>query len=203
MYWSIVDIQDATDGVRFLGNQVNIPDFSTLYSKAIASIMLNISKICFVRDNTGKIDYSSVRKIFDKILKNFIQIREGRPPRSEVDKFYNGIINPNKRKKADTLSEDNAKYFFNYFDDLLNKNNELDLTTKFSIVLEIYIYFLCRSNDAESFVVALDNVERFIGTDEIFNDQLTEFVSQLRSTQQTIANNNAYLSCLLYTSRCV
>jgi len=58
-------------------------------------------------------------------------------------------------------------------------------------VLEIYIYFLCCSNDAERFVVALDNFERFIGTDEIFNDQLTEFVSQLRSTQQTIANNNA------------
>lgn len=194
IYWSIVDIQDAIDGIRFLGNEVLIPDFNTLYSKTIASLLLNISNMCFPKDGEGKVNYKFSRDLLETILSKYSNAREGRPPRSEVDDFYKGIIKPNKKKRDDRFCEENAKYFQKYFDDLLNKNESTKLETKFAITLEIYIYFLCCSKSEERFIIALDNFERFIGTYEIFNHQLTEFVSQLRRTQQTIANNNTYLS---------
>ncbi len=192
--WNIIDIQDAVEGVRFLGYQVDIPEFNTLYSKTIAAILLNISKSCFVTDENNRFQYEDIRTIFDNTIKQYKLMRDRRPPRIEVDDFYNGIIEISNKNQHALVCEIYAKFMSSYFDELLNENNKIDLVTKFSIVLEMYVYFICCRYTSSRSIIALDNFERFVGTDEIFNQQLIEFITNLRRIQKTIANNNCFLA---------
>lgn len=84
----------------------------------------------------------------------------------------------------------NIKVFFeNLFVTYNKEENKL-----FSVCVELYICLLRCKNENLRYMLAFDNFERFIGTDEIYSSQITEFVIELRNTQNAITDNKKFLA---------
>lgn len=185
IYWNIIDIQKATNEVSVLDQRVTIPDFQKLYAKATSAILINLANAIFPRENKKCLLDRSIDTI--KLITNAFRERfDGYFPRKEVDMFFSGLSTSGRNTSA--ICRKNSEHISNWVKDIINTEG---VSGAFSIILELYIYFVVCSGATEHHIIALDNFERFIGTEEIYNAQLTEFVSQLRRIQRAIyANNN-------------
>lgn len=192
--WSIVDIQKSNNTINILKYPIDIPEFNSLYCKAISSIIEVLYEELYFIDATGRVDYRKTYKKFVDILEKYSLLFTGYYPRKEVGYFYENILpevmNYNNEDAACIkVAEKIADYFIELFNQYANKYRII-----FSICLELYLCFLRCSNPDVRHMVAFDNFERFIGTDEIYSGQLTEFVTELRHSQNSIADNLKVLS---------
>ncbi len=191
--WEIIDIQKATEEVSILRNRVIVPNFSTLYSKAISAIIYNIISSMFLKNSAGKMLFDETKCSICQTVQSFNDKFDGYYPRDEVVTFFELLI-PNESiiSSSREFCEHSANNIQIWISQLLNNKSITD-NTKFTIFLEILVYYLVCSNTLTRHMIAFDNFERFIGTDEIYDGQLTEFVSSLRGIQQSIVSSNEHL----------
>lgn len=192
--WEIVDIQRAIDMVKVLGNTIYINRFSSLYYKAISVIIICICDALFEKEKDGKIDYSKSVTNLKKIRDNYLKLQDYIFPGEKIVPFFDSICNIMDYKGEDKkICQNSAKSISQYFKKSLPKVDNMESRT-FATFLELYIIFLkCKCMDCR-YMIAFDNFERFIGTDEIYSRQLIEFVEILRQVQNNISINNISLS---------
>lgn len=187
--WKIIDIQKASEPIIILGQTVKIPNFKSLYSKSIASLIFNIVELLYTKNNNGEYDFQKSADGLDRLIGNFRNIFDTYFLRKEVQSFFNNIIRVvNKRtNNARGKCIESAEQISNYISNLF-KNNNMREKERLSIMIELYISLLkCLNNDVR-YMIAFDNFERFIGVDEIYNGQLVKFVDDLREIQNAISN---------------
>lgn len=185
IYWNIVDIQNATDELSVLDCRISIPEFHTLYAKATSALLINLSNAVFPKDINRRYLVSESANVTARLVKNYKEKYDGYFPREEIHNFFSGLCVSGD--SAENTCRKNAKHIKVWVEDILKTQS---LHDAFPIFLELYVYFVICIGNMEHHIIALDNFERFIGVDEIYNGQLTEFVTQLRSTQRSIYANN-------------
>lgn len=185
IYWNIVDIQNATAEISVLNLRISIPDFHTLYAKATSALLINLIHEIFPMNNSKKYLLSEAVTITSQLVKNYTEKYDGYFPREEVQNFFSGLNTSGDSDKEVCIQ--NASHIQCWAENIIRSNL---LPNAFAIILELYIYFVICIGNTDHHIIALDNFERFIGVDEIYNAQLTEFVTQLRSTQRSIYTNN-------------
>lgn len=190
--WEIIDVLQAKDFVSVLYYRINIPDFGNLYYKTIASILECIIKDTFCHKGSEKMDFEISSKRVDYLKRKYNLLFDGFLPSEEVNDFFTKVLITNKKGYKEKCVEyaRNIKKFFEYlFRAYKFKEGEL-----FSVCIELYICLLRCKNDQVRYIIAFDNFERFIGTDEIYSSHLTQFVDKLRKTQNDISGNKAFLA---------
>ena len=191
--WEIVDIQRAVYNINFLGYSIKFKEFQNLYYKTISSILLCLKSRFFVFGENNSIKSIDTVNNFLLLVNNYRTIFENIFPNILVSDFFDNIskiLNKNidERNKCTKIAE----YISIYFNSILNEIT--DYEELLLITIELYLCVLVSFDNTKRHIIAFDNFERFIGTDEIYSHQLTEFVSNLRNIQNSISENLPSLS---------
>ena len=185
IYWNVVNIQKATQEIAIMNYRVKIPDFHSIYSKSIAALLANLENSLYPKDSDNKIILMDSASVINKVAQHYKEKFDGYYPREEIQKFFDGLdlkeINPK------TACEKSAIHIKQWVEKILKEN---PLSQAYAIILETYVFYAVCANDMEHHIIALDNIERFVGSDEIYNAQLTEFVEETRRIQRSIFENN-------------
>lgn len=162
IYWNVVDIQNATNELSIMNYRVAIPHFHKLYAKATSAILYNLVNAAFPRDHNKKYLLNESVHTIAQLTKTYTEKFDGYFPRKEVECFFRGL--DSKGDNPEIICKKNAKHIANWANELIEREG---VTGAFSVILELYIYFVICAKKKEHHIIALDNFERFIGTDEI------------------------------------
>lgn len=190
--WAIVDIAESNNSVKILDVSIRIPRFELIYYKVISTIIKSIEKELYLEKTLGRaIDHEKTAKRFQNIYDIFQRELDPFYPDHIIrDFFLNLPLKAESEKTYKQLSEDCGRYVANMFKNILD---DYDQYEALQFCLQIYLYILKCLYPQTKYVVAIDNVERIIGDDEIFNIDLVEFASSLRTIQNSIIGNNECL----------
>lgn len=191
--WKVIDIQQAINPIRILGYEVEIINIESLYSKAISSILICMCDELYYYDE-GQINFEKSIQNLKTLADNYKRIFQFSFPSNDVSGFFENL--QECIEKEGTAREKScfcAKYIADFFNKLIDKY-KTNIPRLFDHYLELYICFLRCQNENIRYMIAFDNFERFIGTDEIYSGQLTEFVINLRNVQNSISKNDLNLS---------
>lgn len=192
--WEIIDLAEADEDITILDITVHIPAFDLLYYKVISAIIKSINeKLYPERYEKKPIDHDKAATRFKMIYSVFENKFDCFYPDSRVRYFFNNLplkTGNVEEKTNKQICEDCGHFVAQSFKDILDENNKEEALRLF---LQIYLYILRCFDEHAKFVVVIDNVERIIGSDEIFNAEITEFATALRTMQTAIANNNVAL----------
>lgn len=187
--WDIVDIQEAIDRISFLGHSIEFKEFQNLYCKAISAILVCLKNEFFVLDVDNNMDFIASRKKLSELVKGYNYYFSKLFPDEKVNKFFNKISEiENTNCDEKTICCKFAKFIQSYIIELLSYYED-NYSELFSIILEWFIFVTVSQNYKKRHIISFDNFERFIGTDEIYSFQLTQFVSRLRNIQNHISDN--------------
>lgn len=195
--WNIIDIQKAVRNISILGNSIDIVKFNSLYNKGISSIILCIVEMLFLKKEKDKdaLDNNKTVSNIESISNNYQMLMQDYFPSKEIQIFFEELL-----KIVNNLEEDSRKkciyfgdYCANYFNSLLDKY-KAKYNLLHNLLIEFYIFLLRCQYPNKRHILAFDNFERFIGTEEIYSGQLTEYVGSLRNLQNSIALNHPYLT---------
>lgn len=185
IYWNVVDIQKATQEVAIMNYRVKIPDFHSIYSKSIAALLANLASSLYPKNSDNRIILSASADNIKRVSKNYKEKCDGYYPREEIENFFKGLdsneLNPKK------VCEESASHIKQWLEVILK---EKSVSQAYAIILETFVFYAVCANDMEHHIIALDNIERFVGPDEIYNAQLTAFVVETRRIQRAIFENN-------------
>lgn len=189
--WEIIDIKKAVKELTVLGRTITINNFNNLYNKTISTIILYIRDVLFYFDESMGLDTFRSIDALQKLVENYDATLEPFFVRQEVNCFFDNLRSIIKslsrnRKKCEKCAE----YISNYFNELLKE----DCIIANSVAIELLICIITSIDTNKRFIIAFDNFERFVGTDEIYCRQLTEFVTELRNIQNSITANLPNLS---------
>lgn len=192
--WEIIDLADAVEDVAILDSIVHIPQFNVLYYKVISAIIKSLNeKLYPERTDQKPVNHEKSASYFLKIHTVFEEKFDCFYPDYRIRKFFKNLplkSENGREKTSKQICEDCGHFVAQSFNDILNTFNKQEALR---FCLQLYLYILrCFDNQAK-FVIAIDNVERIIGSDEIFNAEITEFATDLRTMQTAIANNNTGL----------
>lgn len=190
--WTIIDISQSNNSVKILDVTVQIPQFESIYYKVISAIIKSIERELYSEKILGKaIDHEKTAKRFQTIHDIFQSEFDPFYPDQIIRQFFLDLpLKAEVEKTSKQISEDCGRYLACRFEDILtHRTKEKTL----ELCLQIYLYVLKCLDFQTKYVVAIDNVERIIGDDEIFNFDLVEFASNLRTIQNTIRGNNECL----------
>lgn len=191
--WDIIDMTKSIEAVKILNNKLSIPRFNNIFYKSVSVIIKKLVDGLIESWDDGKIDYEKSSGNIEQIMNNYSQF-EGYYPITFVNDFFEGIKVIGKKNMDDkTYVENCSKFIFDYFDDYL-KSNKREKDEVISNILELYVYYVCCKNITKKYFLAFDNLEKFIGTDEIYDKQLISFVSKIRHIQKTVSENNVKLA---------
>ena len=197
--WHFLDLQNAVDTTQIFNYTFVHEQFSTLLSKTLAIICQTYVRILF-----GQTDRLEKKEQFDHLrtdLRDFFAFYKQRVaylyPVHEVADFYAnripkyGILTAlNKEKYCLTCAET----FINCFKEICNSEKSDD--EKLRLMLVHLLILLYWKNETSKHIVVFDNLERFIHTHEIFNDQIVRFMTHLRAISDELrirfeTDNNA------------
>ena len=189
--WEIIDISEANNSVKVLDVPISIPKFELIYYKVISAIIKLIERKLFIKNSTGKtLDIDKTASCFLLVFNNFREKFAAVYPDYRVRDFFIKFplrLGNGELKQSSQICEDCGRYVARNFINLLK---DYDKYEAFEVCLQIFLYILKCLDDKIKYVIAIDNVERIIGEDEIYNIEITEFASSLRTIQNAIIGNN-------------
>lgn len=189
--WEIIDLADAVEQIAILDSVVYIPHFSNLHYKLISAIIkLMNGKLYPEKLERKPVDHEKSASYFQRLQSVFKKEFDCFYPDKRIRSFFNNLplkSELDEEKTSIRICEDCSHFMAQSFRDLLNT---LSAQEALGYFLQLYLYFLRCFEMQARFVIAIDNVERIIGSDEIFNADMTEFATALRTLQTAIADNN-------------
>lgn len=191
--WDIIDMNMVIDSFRILNHKLVIPRYRNVYFRAISILMKKIVDDLFVK-NRGRVEIESSYANIIAIIERYFEFFEGTYPTDFITNFFNEIKslhNVSGDKKI--FVESCSKFIYDYWTSYLlqNKHNR---DAAFSDFIEFYVYYNCCKKVGKRNVLAFDNLERFIGTDEIYDKQLIEFISNVRHIQKSISTVDPHIA---------
>lgn len=191
--WKIIDIQKARERVSILKGyeQIDIPFFRELEFKVI-SVMIDCITDCIFETNEGRQkDETIIFEAFKRFMKKYRNKIDNSPFISEfVRSFFEcpDLSDFNTQREMRLY----ARHIKNQFKSILDIHQEnaklilYDLWSIYELSLEIY-------NDGQKCIICFDNFERFVGSEEIWNRQLWDFIYDLRHLiQNRVEDNNEF-----------
>lgn len=191
--WDIIDMNKSIENVKILNYKLHIPRFSNVFYKSVSVLIKKIIDEIFKKQSNGKIDMDVSYKNIEQILEKYSELSDGYYPEIFVDNFFNNLKSIDKDMDKRLFVEVCAKYTFDYLEKFLRQHRR-EKDEIFSQVFELYIYFLICKSSKKRCILAFDNLEKFIGTEEIYDSNLINFISSIRHTQKTIVENNINLA---------
>ena len=188
--WQIFDIQKANKKVLVNQHSITFNNFSSLHSKATSTIFIGIITKLFVKKANNEYDLHACCKNIKVLLSNYKSeiIKYGIEEKYQIlynrlSAIKNWIPTTNGKKRfLNKITKIVVDYFTENCSQFTNENESLEsfecALTHFAIVSR------CLSHSNKTMIV-FDNLERFIGVDEIFNDELIQFISNLRAIGDT------------------
>lgn len=178
--WLIFDIANSKDYIEWFGSKkTEIEEFNIPYNKMSSIVLAKLKTLLF--GNAG----DSVKSVLPK-LKNILKIyrvyfHDNRISGCEYfDELLKIMSQPNWFQKDFKLIEEAAQYTVNFFEKL----KEQTKTTPrifFRNSLDILLIAACCVKKSDYYVLVFDNLERFVGNDEIYNRDLDEMRIELSS----------------------
>lgn len=182
--WDIIDIQKSREGVDVLNKKLQIPKFQMLDYKVIASMLDNILYCIFIRDENDRFNFEFIKERLFKMYKKYKdKIQEDFPNKItklffDDSPLFNTEINGIQKRDI----EEYANNIYNYIKILINNESPYIILSE---LWSVYMCILNSVNDQVKHIIAFDNFERFIGSDEICNKQLWDFIELLRHLLQS------------------
>ena len=184
--WDIIDMNMVIDSFRILSYKLVIPRYRNVYFRTISILMKKIVDDLFVK-NEGRVDIESSYVNILVIVDRYIELFEGTYPTDFISNFFKEIKSLHTvTSDRKTFVENCSKFIYEYWTSYLSKNKH-NRDAAFSDFIEFYIYYNCCKKVGKRNVLAFDNLERFIGTDEIYDKQLIEFIQNVRHIQKSIS----------------
>ena len=189
--WRILDLKRAISNIEVGEYQIEFPhdSFVTLHGKVIASIIQAILRVLFVKQKDGRLCHEKNRKTIQALLEGYEERIADLTPQKEYSMLYKQL------KEIQFDNEDGhgnrnycmacANIICEYFKPVcVSMTQNRDAAAKALRCVLTHLLIVTRSfedGDRDGKVIfAFDNIERFIGSDEIFNKELKEFLYDLR-----------------------
>lgn len=188
--WVILDFTFANSSITWFGDEKLILDsgkFVSAYRKAYASILIEIRKILFECFGEEHNQYSS-DKIYDTLChlcESFQNKYSSTCPAgcTFLAKLCETLTGLGNDKKTDNIIQV-AKYCKEYFKELEDIPNPNEIIQRSLDVLLLLIR--CSYDEEKRFVIAFDNIERFIAKEEIYNQDVVNFRKNIISYTDSI-----------------
>ncbi len=178
--WEIIDIQKARARVSILkGYQyIDIDHIRNLESMVI-SMMIDCITDCIFQTNAGiECDDAVILGSFRKFIAAY---NERVKSESFLSDFVRGFFECKSLKTSETIAEMRAfaKHIRKKIEKIIRKRG--NRTTQIIYDLwEIYEFALKVCHPKKKCIICFDNFERFIGSEEIWNRQLWDFIEDIR-----------------------
>lgn len=190
--WDIIDMNMSIEDVKILKYKLHIPKASNVYYKSISVFIKKIVNMLFKTHNDGRIHIQNSFQNIADLINRYHECFDGYFPVIFVEEFFNGLsdlINNDFEIDKTKSIVDCSKFVFDYFNRCLGKPNH-NRDEVFSDIFELLVYFNCCKDKNKRHILAFDNLERFIGTDEIYDKQLVDFITKIRHIQRSISKNS-------------
>ena len=191
--WEIIDIQKAAIDIEMVGSEINFSteDFAFLHGKVISSLLSKILDLLFVICNGTEYNYkesaNNIQLLLKAYSKKIINLSPLKDYRILYDSLlaveYSNVDGSGNREYCEACAEVISDYF-NQRCTQININEEKQRRTLKCVLTHFLIFSRCLNENKKNIFV-LDNIERFIGADEIFNSELSTFASHLRGICDT------------------
>ena len=169
--WTILDVYLSPDQIYWYDNiSTSIPNFQRAISKVYGAILLEIQNIFFSNNNTAN-KAANIYKNVKGILRNYRNAY-----RSQMIVSHDLFDHLDRKIKSFTLFEsasarvrELATCFYEYFNDTPKEDY-----LKKSLDVLVYALYCRKVMTDKCYILAFDNLERFIKMDEIFNIEVDE-----------------------------
>ena len=188
--WEIVDIQKAVNPLRWMNQKIVFENFSLLSQKIISTILGNIKNMLYKRDKDGKTDYNTTVYTINYLLCQYHNYVEEYDPDEELAYFFDTLkeINEIDTKKYCSIASDKITTWIKSKFDQIDVNYIEGTNSILRLFISLYIIILHCFNKEHKHILIFDNIERFIGTDEIYNNEIVNFADVLRMTHDSYKN---------------
>lgn len=178
--WNFLDLQTAHDSVGLMSYKVSFQNFHLLQQKLASTVIGAIIEKIFVKNSENHTyDYIATKKKILSLLDYYQQKIDELYPFFEISNLFKQIMIVCESLNDKEYCEKCAEQFYAFFDnaskDCLDENNSS------SILMELYLIVLNFLSPGKKNIIVFDNLERFIGVDEIFNYQIYSFLTKLRT----------------------
>lgn len=177
--WNFLDLQVASDSINLMSRSIAFPSFHLLQQKLSSTIVSQIIDIIFIKkENKYTYDYETTTKKITNLIKfyydEFDELYPLKPVRNLFLKLKETKKTNDARLYCEKISIVFQKFFYNLCKDFEDKHNTS------GVLMELYLILL-KSLNGNKHIIVFDNLERFIGDDEIYNTQVHNFLTKLRS----------------------
>lgn len=187
--WHILDLKKAIREIKIYGSSINIPHdhFVSLHGKVLSTVILEIRNLIFEKTKS-KDDATKSRKKLQKLLQCYNTLIEHEFPLKSYAELYDNL--------SKILSQDSsyhsdidccracADVFANYFVEkcfITQRNRDTESTGLKCVLAHLLIILRCFGEEKHKKLIVFDNIERFIGSDEVYNKELTDFLGDMRN----------------------
>lgn len=188
--WDILDLKKAVQGIKIYTSMISIPQewFPALHGKVLSCVILSIKDYLFPEtEMTLEKSHLKNRKQIQLLLQRYEERIVDALPLDEYNELYRRLqkvdFDPNNPHGNLEYCRECAKiikqYITDYFVRHRNRDNEKDLLR--SAITHLLIIIRCFDKQSKKHIIVFDNIERFIGSDEIYNEELTNFLNDIRS----------------------
>ena len=189
--WEILDLQKAVDSISFIQEKIKIPNFGSVHYKVISLLLLHIGSQLFPLTNAKVV----VKDIVENLIPIFSNYRVDHDdiPSEPVEVFFDD--NHFFKRRAHAITRNTLIAYSKKTADYIRKmlrNEECDTAEIISNLWDVLRTLLRCKYPGYKFIIAYDNIEKFIGNDEISNTQVDDFIEILRRINDKDIQNNIH-----------
>ena len=183
-----LDMARANNPIRILGKEFHVPQSSTLLGKILSVELDNISEVLF--GNKSVIKYKKrIRRSIKALLRQYDMLCRMINPWEVLDNLMTELKNNDSTTKEDLSACKNcAQIIIDFF----CKSSSENLLESVRVAFELMQLLHYSSDSSKKHVIIFDNIERYIGTDEIFDNQVVEVFKVMRGVIDSYNNYTNY-----------
>lgn len=184
--WHILDLKRAIPEITIFGSSIIIPHeyFVSLHGKVLSAIILEMRKSLFEKTN----DFLKCRRKLQELLRCYNSLIVSECPLEEYAELYENLLKiplqGNSRHKDIDYCKACAKVITKYFEEKCftePRSQDTEAAALRCVLTQLLIILRCFGEKGRKELIVFDNIERFIGADEIYNKELTEFLNNMRN----------------------
>lgn len=175
-HWCFLDMANGIERVRILNWKVEVPEFSSLKGKVLSVLMQKIASFyvagAYNKENTANQKVKNCNNI-QQFSENILSYA----PSHELCDLYSEFAKIDTQENDRHYNQLYANVLLSFFNELIKMNNS---SYMLELLLELLQIILFIYDNEKKHIVIFDNIERYIGTDEIYDNQIVDFMRVMR-----------------------
>ncbi len=176
--WSFLDLQSAHSPIHLLNYRIEFEKFYYLQQKLSSTVISEIISRIFIRKSEFKYDYINTKQQIENLINYYFDNISELYPEIEIENMFKELSNIDNNSSHKDYCFNAATVFYRFFE--IRSKDYLDENKTSNLLMELYLIILRFFNNTEKNIIVFDNLERFVGVDEIYNNQIFEFLQKLR-----------------------